>query len=61
MNLSRSQYCCTVADFLSLCEPNVCGGYLRDCFASRKEIYLYEFTELNFCLLAVRTLNIFID
>ena len=32
------QYCCTVAEFLSLCEPNACGGFLADCFAYRKEI-----------------------
>ena len=32
------QYCCTVADFLSLCESNACGGFLRDCFACRKEV-----------------------
>ena len=38
MHMSLFQYCCTVADFLSLYEPNACGGYLRDCFACRKEI-----------------------
>ena len=31
-------YCCTVADFLSLCEIDACGGFLRDSFAYRKEI-----------------------
>ena len=30
-------HCCTVADFMPLCEPNACGGFLRDCLASRKE------------------------
>ena len=32
------RHCCTIADFMSLCEANACGGFLRDCFASRKEI-----------------------
>ena len=32
------QHCCTVADFMPLCESNACGGFLRDYFASRKEI-----------------------
>ena len=32
------QHGCTVADFISLCEPNACGCFLRDCFAHRKEI-----------------------
>ena len=50
------QYCCAVADFSSLCEPDACGGFLRDCFAYTillgKRFYLYEFTEKDFCLLA---------
>ena len=49
----------TVADFICLCKPNACGGFLRHCFVSRKET-LYEFTELNFCLLVPRTLYIYI-
>ena len=38
MHMNLFQYFCTVADFLSSCEPNACGGHLRDCFACRKEI-----------------------
>jgi len=29
---------CTIADFMILCEPNACGGFLRECFAYRKQI-----------------------
>ena len=32
------QHCSTVADCMSFCEPDACGGYLRECFACRKEI-----------------------
>ena len=32
------QHCCTIADFVTLCEPNACGGFLRECFACRKQI-----------------------
>ena len=28
MHMNLFQCCCIVADFLSLCEPNACGGYL---------------------------------
>ena len=38
MHVDLYRHCCTVADFMSLCKPNACGGFLRDCFASRKEI-----------------------
>ncbi len=31
------QHCCTIAEFLSLCEPNACGDFLRECFACRKQ------------------------
>ena len=38
----RSQHsdlhCCTIADFMTLCEPNACGGLFRECFACRKQI-----------------------
>jgi len=26
----------TVPDFITSCEPNVCGGFLRECFSCRK-------------------------
>ena len=32
------QHCCTIADFMLLCEPNACGGFLRELFAYRKQI-----------------------
>jgi len=55
---------CTIADFMTLCEPNACGGFLRECFVGSKSC-LYEFTELNFLSvgsqLPPRTLNILID
>ena len=35
-HMNLLQYCCTLADFLSLCEPKSGGGFLRDCFAYRK-------------------------
>ena len=65
-HLNLLQHCCTIADFISLCEPNACGGFLRACFACRERIfYLYEFTELNFLSvgsqLPRRTLNTLID
>ncbi len=25
--------------FMTLCEPNACGGFLRECFAYRKQIF----------------------
>ena len=31
-HLNLLQQCCTIAD-LPLCEPNACGGFLRECFA----------------------------
>ena len=37
------QHYCTTAHFVSLCEPNSCGGFFRECFACRKQ---NEFTEL---------------
>ena len=30
-------HCCTIADFMILCEPNACGGLLKECFACRKQ------------------------
>ena len=27
-----------LAEFMTLCEPNACGGFLRECFACRKQI-----------------------
>ena len=32
------QHCCTVADFMSLGKPNARGAFLRDSFASWKDI-----------------------
>jgi len=37
-HLDLLQHCCTIADFIILCEPNACGGFLRECFACRKQI-----------------------
>jgi len=37
-HLDLLQHCCTIADFMTLCEPNACGGFLRGCFARRKQI-----------------------
>ena len=37
-HLDLLQHCCTIADFMTLCEPNACGGFLRECFACRKQI-----------------------
>ena len=37
-HLDLLQHCCTIADFMSLCEPNASGGFLRECFACRKQI-----------------------
>ena len=37
-HLDLLQHCCTFADFMFLCEPNTCGGLLRECFACRKQI-----------------------
>jgi len=25
--LDLLQHCCTIADFMSLCKPNACGGF----------------------------------
>ena len=36
-HLDLLQHCCTIADFMTLCEPNACGGFLRECFACRKQ------------------------
>ncbi len=35
-HLDLLQHCFTIADFMSLCKPNACGGFLRECFACRK-------------------------
>ncbi len=38
-HLDLLQHSCTIADFMTLCEPNACGGgFLRECFACRKQI-----------------------
>ena len=37
-HLDLLQHCCTIADFMTLCEPNACRGFLRECFACRKQI-----------------------
>ena len=37
-HLNLLQHCCTIAAFLTSCEPNGCGGFLRECFACRKQI-----------------------
>jgi len=37
-HLDLLQHCCTIADFMILCEPNACGGSLSECFAYRKQI-----------------------
>ena len=37
-HLDLLQHCCTIADFMTLCEPNACGGFLRELFACRKQI-----------------------
>ena len=37
-HLDLLQHCCTIADFMILCEPNACGGFLRERFACRKQI-----------------------
>ena len=36
-HLDLLQHCCTIADFMTLCEPNACGGFLRECFICRKQ------------------------
>ena len=40
-HLDLLQHCCAIADFVSLynhiCEPNACGGFLRECFACGKQ------------------------
>ena len=28
---------CITADFMTLCEPDTCGGFLRECFVCRKQ------------------------
>ena len=59
-HLDLLQHCCTIADFMTLREPNACDGFLRECFVGSKPC-LYEFTELNFLSvgsqLPPRTLN----
>ncbi len=37
-HLGLLQHCCTIADFMTLCEPNALGGFIRECFACRKQI-----------------------
>jgi len=29
-HLDLLQHCCTIADFMTLCEPNACGNFLRE-------------------------------
>ena len=45
------QHCCTIADFMTVCELNTCGGFLRECFHIGSKSCLYELTELTSCLL----------
>ena len=33
---------------LRLCEPNACGGFLRECFACRKQINLQQLSSLQY-------------
>ena len=37
-HLDLLQHCCTVADCMTLCELNTCGGFLKERFACRKQI-----------------------
>ena len=37
-HLDLLQHCCTVKDFMTLCELNTCGGFRRECVAFRKQI-----------------------
>jgi len=68
-HLDLLQHCCTIADFMTLCEPNACGGSLGNALHVGSKSCLYEFTELNFLQeqlsvgsqLPPRTLNILID
>jgi len=32
-HLDLLQHCCTIADFITLCEPNTSRDFLRECFA----------------------------
>ncbi len=54
-HLDLLQHCCTIADFMILCEPNACGGFLRECFACRKQILSVwiHWTELLVCWVPV--------
>jgi len=54
-HLDLLQHCCTIADFIILCEPNACGGFLRECFACRKQILSVwiHWTELLVCWVPV--------
>ena len=36
--LDLLQHCCTIADFMSLCEPSACNDFLRESFAFLKQI-----------------------
>ena len=36
-HLDLLQHCYNVAHFMTVCEPNTCGGFLRKCFACRKQ------------------------
>jgi len=54
-HLDLLQHCCTIADFMILCEPNACGGFLMECFACRKQIlsvWIY-WTDLHVCWVPV--------
>ncbi len=51
-HLDLLQHYCNIADFMSLCKPNACGGLLRNASHVGSKCGLYEFTKLN--LLSVR-------
>ncbi len=58
-HLDLLQHCCGIADFMSLCEPNACGGgFIRECFGCRKQVFDFM-NSLNYscCLLGPRTLK----
>ena len=37
-HLDLLQHCCTIADFMALCEPNACGGFPLKCFACGQQV-----------------------
>ncbi len=49
------QHCATIADFMSLCEPNAYGGFLRECFVGSKLNFLSVGSQMP-----LRTLNVLI-